>query len=133
MPELVLTPAPVSTQRRGWRSMNSRSVDIVHAMLPRGLGQRARDHDRMPAALLREIRRALFAQTARRLREQVAVAEPGQRALQGRAVIVQRNCSVFLAFHVGLQRFPERHRRLFVSCLTTPNGSTYVSSKGPDA
>ena len=47
-----------------------------------------------PVARRVEIGLVIFAAPGHGLREQVAVAQPGHRALQGGAIIVQRNRSV---------------------------------------
>src|SRR5690242_8128637 len=96
MPERVLTPAPVRTARRGWRRMNSRSADIAetYARTP------SMTSTRQPAADLGEERLAFLGQPPGRRGEQIAVTEPGHRALQGGAVVVHRKRRVqWFAFH----------------------------------
>ena len=51
----------------------------------------ARHNRGVPATRLGEIRRALFTQARHGFREQMAVAEPGQRVLQSGAVVMQRD------------------------------------------
>ena len=57
----------------------------------------ARDHRRMPPGRLGEIRRASFDQARHRFREQMAVAEPGHRAQQSGAEVLQRDRHIRMA------------------------------------
>jgi len=56
---------------------------------------------RVPATRSAEVRLALVVASSRGLREQVALAQPGHRALQGGAVVMNRDRSVmsFGALH----------------------------------
>src|SRR4051812_27123798 len=93
MPESVLTPAPVSTARRGWRWMNSESSDMPPTLLLAS--------GRQPASRFGVEGIARRVPALCRGGEDISVAKPRHCALQGGAVVVHGKLGIqcSIAFH----------------------------------